>query len=167
MEKIYIDNYYTFAIFDEYEIWLENDNLKEYSKPFYINPYERKIHQIFFDDNIVYEKKISIVDCRNIITGETIPDNKIKNKYIIKTDINVLLDDFYFSKKILEAELNRKKDFENDNNRLEDKIMRLKKIINDSYHYLNEALKTNENLSFTEYICKFISANKLYIDEGK
>lgn len=167
MEKIYIDDYYTFAIFDEYEIWLENDNLKEYSKPFYINPYERKIHQIFFDDNIVYEKKISIVDCRNIITGETIPDNKIKNKYIIKTDINVLLDDFYFSKKILEAELNRKKDFENDNNRLEDKIMRLKKIINDSYHYLNEALKTNENLSFTEYICKFISANKLYIDEGK
>ena len=74
---------------------------------------------------------------------------------------------FYFSKKILEAELNRKKDFENDNNRLEYKIMRLKKIINDSYNYLNEALKTNENLSFTEYICKFISANKLYIDEGK
>ena len=102
-----------------------------------------------------------------LLIVEIFPDNKIKNKYIIKTDINVLLDDFYFSKKILEAELNRKKDFENDNNRLEDKIMRLKKIINDSYHYLNEALKTNENLSFTEYICKFISANKLYIDEGK
>ena len=166
MEKIYSENINSFAFNDEYQIWIEHDELKEYSKPLFINPYNRKIHQIFFDDNIKYAKK-SIVDCRNIITGESIPDNLIKDKYIIKSNVGALLDDYYFFDKIYDAERKRKKDFDNKINNISEKKNRLNKILNESLNAYTETFVNNDNISFTDFISNFIYANKLFIDEGK
>ena len=166
LENFSKENFHSFAIRDDYSIWNEHVELKEYSKPFLIDPYNKKIHQIFFDDNITYKKK-SIVDCRNIITGQSISDHLIKDKYIVKSNIGVLVDDYYFFNKICNAEKKREKDFENKNNNLDEKKNRLNKILNDSLNAYSEAIIDNENISFADFISNFIYVNKLYIDEGK
>ena len=166
IEKFTLGNFNSFAIHDDYKIWNEHDELKEYSKPFLINPYNRKIHQIFFDDNITYKKK-SIIDCRNIITGENISDDLIKNKYLIKSNIGILVDDYYFYNKICNAEKKRKKDFENKTNNINEKKNRLNEIINDALNVYSDAILDNNNISFTDFVSNFIYINKLYIDEGK
>ena len=166
LENFSKGNFNSFAIQDDYSIWSEHVELKEYSKPFLIDPYNKNIHQIFFDDNITYKKK-SIVDCRNIITGQSISDDLIKDKYIIKSNIGVLVDDYYFFNKIFNAEKKRKKDFDNKNNNLDEKKIRLNKIINESLNAYSDTIKENDNISFTDFISNFIYVNKLYIDEGK
>ena len=166
IEKFTLGNFNSFAIHDDYKIWNEHDELKEYSKPFLINPYNRKIHQIFFDDNITYKKK-SIIDCRNIITGENISDDLIKNKYLIKSNIGILVDDYYFYNKICNAEKKREKDFENKTNNINEKKNRLNEIINDALNAYSDAILDNNNISFTDFVSNFIYINKLYIDEGK
>ena len=69
--------------------------------------------------------------------------------------------------KFLMLKKKRKKDFDNKNNNLEEKKIRLNKIINESLNAYSDTIKENNNISFTDFISNFIYVNKLYIDEGK
>ena len=53
----------SFFISDNFYAWFKNDGQKEYSKPMFFDPDNKKFQLIFFDDNIE-NKPTSIVDCK-------------------------------------------------------------------------------------------------------
>ena len=111
-EEVFSGKCNSYVIGDYYKVWFENDEKTEFSKPMFINPYDFKVHQIFFDDNINFSPN-SIVDCRNVVTGKTMEDKFIKDKYIVKVDsIQASVDYEYFYKQILQAEKLRSLDNE-------------------------------------------------------
>jgi hypothetical protein len=69
-----------------------------------INPENKNVEVFFFDDNIE-ETETSIVDCRNVLTGESIKDKEITNKYLVIADtLKAAEDEYYYINKIEEAE---------------------------------------------------------------
>ena len=57
---------------DHFEYWQENDFHHQTSKPLWILPSEKKIHTIFFDDNIRAMEVDSIVDLRVLGEGDSV-----------------------------------------------------------------------------------------------
>ena len=94
----------SFFISDDFLAWFKHDRKKEYGKPIFFDPNNKKYHFIFFDDNIGY-KPTSIVDCKNIINGKTLKNEEIIGKYLIKVDtVEAAINKYYFINKIKEAE---------------------------------------------------------------
>ena len=94
----------SFFISDDFLAWFKHDRKKEYGKPIFFDPNNKKYHFIFFDDNIE-NKPTSIVDCKNIINGETLEYKDIIGKYLIKVDpVEAAINKNYFIDKINEAE---------------------------------------------------------------
>ena len=94
----------SFFISDDFLAWFKHDRKKEYGKPIFFEPDNKKYHFIFFDDNIAY-KPTSIVDCKNIISGKTLENEDIIGKYLIKVDpVEAAINNYYFLNKIKEAE---------------------------------------------------------------
>lgn len=94
----------SFFISDDFLAWFKHDRKKEYGKPIFFDPDNKKYHFIFFDDN-VENKTTSIVDCKNIITGKTLENEDIIGKYLVKVDpIQASINKNYFLDKIKEAE---------------------------------------------------------------
>ena len=94
----------SFCINDHYETWYGNGKKETVGKPMLINPNNKDVEVFFFDDNITKDE-LSIVDCRDINTGKTIKDKKIKEKYLIKVDtLKAAEDENYFLNIIKKAE---------------------------------------------------------------
>ena len=99
----------SFFISDDFSAWFKHDRKKEYGKPIFFDPDNKKYHFIFFDDNIE-NKPTSIVDCKNISNGKTLENKDIIGKYLIKVDpVEAAVNDNYFINKIKEAEEKIKK----------------------------------------------------------
>lgn len=99
----------SFFISDDFSAWFKHDRKKEYGKPIFFDPDNKKYHFIFFDDNIE-SKPTSIVDCKNISNGKTLENKDIIGKYLIKVDpVEAAVNDNYFINKIKEAEEKIKK----------------------------------------------------------
>ena len=75
----------SFCINDHYEAWFKYDKNSICGKPMLIDPDNKDIKVFFFDDNIENSNK-SIVDCRNVNTGDIIESKEIKDKYLIIAD---------------------------------------------------------------------------------
>ena len=94
----------SFCINDHYITWYKYDKRETCGKPMFIDLNNKNIEVFFFDDNITKDI-FSIVDCRDINTGKTIKDEKIKEKYLIDADtLKAAEDEYYFLDKIKEAE---------------------------------------------------------------
>ena len=94
----------SFCINDDYDTWYKYDKKSLYGKPMFINPENKDFEVFFFDDNIE-KSETSIVDCRNVITGETIKSKEFTNKYFVIVDtLKAAEDEYYFLNKIEEAE---------------------------------------------------------------
>ena len=94
----------SFFISDDFYAWSKHDRQKEYGKPMFFDPDNKKYHFIFFDDNIE-NKPTSIVDCKNITNGKTLEYKDIIGKFIIKVDpIEAAINKNYFIEKIKESE---------------------------------------------------------------
>ena len=94
----------SFCINDHYETWYGNGKKETVGKPMLIDPNNKDVEVFFFDDNITKDES-SIVDCRDINTGKTIKDKKIKEKYLIRVDtLKAAEDDNYFLNIIKKAE---------------------------------------------------------------
>ena len=69
-----------------------------------VDPHNKEIEVFFFDDNIEDTDK-SIVDYRNVITGDIIELKDFKDKYLIKADtLKAAIDEYYFLNIIQQAE---------------------------------------------------------------
>ena len=100
----YDKNNNSFFISDDFFAWFKHDRKKEYGKPMFFDPDNKKYHVIFFDDNIE-NKPTSIVDCNNINNSESFENKDIIGKYVIKVDsVKAAVKENYFINKIKEAE---------------------------------------------------------------
>ena len=89
---------------DHYETWFKYDKNSICGKPMLINPEDKSIETYFFDDNITNDSK-SIVDCRNVNTGDIIESKEFLDKYLITTDtLKAAEDEFYFLNLIEKSE---------------------------------------------------------------
>ena len=94
----------SFCINDHYDTWYKYDKKTICGKPMLVNPENKEVEVFFFDDNIE-ESETSIVDCRNINTGESIKSKDFIDKYLIRADtLKALENEYYYSNKIEEAE---------------------------------------------------------------
>ena len=94
----------SFFISDDFLAWFKHDRKKEYGKPMFFDPDNKKYHVIFFDDNIE-NKPTSIVDCKNIKNSKSFDNKEVIGKYLIKVDsVEAAINDNYFINKIKEAE---------------------------------------------------------------
>ena len=122
------------------------------------------MHQIFFDDNIT-EDEHSIVDCRNIVTGDTMLIEDIWNKFIVKADsIKAGTDINYYYDCIERAETLRREEQENFNvtkvyNTTTKKT--LEKVINTGLQLYEEEGKRQ---SLGEFFGNYVIANKATIE---
>ena len=163
-ENIISGKYNSFVMGDEYNIWFMNDEKTEYSKVLLNNPYDFSVHQIFFDDNIT-EDEHSIVDCRNIVTGDTMLIEDIWNKFIVKADsIKAGTDINYYYDCIERAETLRREEQENFNvtkvyNTTTKKT--LEKVINTGLQLYEEEGKRQ---SLGEFFGNYVIANKATIE---
>ena len=65
-----------------------------------VDPDNKDVKVYFFDDNIE-DTETSIVDCRNVITGESIKDKNFIDKYLVKADtLKAAVDEYYYINKI-------------------------------------------------------------------
>lgn len=96
----------SFCINDHYETWFKYDKSSICGKPMLINLDNKDVEIFFFDDNITNNDK-SIVDCRNVKTGDIINYKEIKDKYLLPTDIlKAAEDEYYYINFIKQAENN-------------------------------------------------------------
>ena len=94
----------SFFISDDFLAWFKHDRKKEFGKPIFFDPDNKNFHFIFFDDN-VGNKPTSIVDCKNIINGQTLENKDIIGKYLIKVDtVEAAINNNYFIDKIKDSE---------------------------------------------------------------
>ena len=94
----------SFCINDDYEAWFKYDKKSICGKPMLVDPHNKEIEVFFFDDNIEDTDK-SIVDYRNVITGDIIELKDFKDKYLIKADtLKAAIDEYYFLNIIQQAE---------------------------------------------------------------
>ena len=94
----------SFCFNDHYEAWFKYDKNSFCGKPMFIDPENKDIEVFFFDDNIENSNK-SIVDCRNVNTGDILESKEIKDKYLIIADtLKAAEDEYYFLNIIENAE---------------------------------------------------------------
>ena len=166
LDNVVSGNVNSFVLGDEYFIWFQNDERTEYSKVLLHNPYDFSVHQIFFDDNIT-ENEHSIVDCRNVVTGKTMPREEIWNKFIVKADsIKAGTDPNYYYDCIKKAEELRKEEFENLNvtkvyNTTTKK--NLEKIINEGIELYEKEGKKEQSIG--EFFGNYVLANQSLIEK--
>lgn len=99
-----VDKINSFCINDHYETWFKYDKKSICGKPMLIDPENKNVEIFFFDDNITNSDK-SIVDCRNINTGDIIESKDIKEKYLLTTDtLKAAEDENYYLNFIKQAE---------------------------------------------------------------
>ena len=97
-------NINSFCINDHYETWFKYDKNSICGKPMFIDPDNKNVETFFFDDNITNSDK-SIVDYRNVNTGNMIESKDIKNKYLLTTDtLKAAEDENYYLNFIEQAE---------------------------------------------------------------
>lgn len=133
-----------------------------FSKPLLLDPYDRSIHQIFFDDNINECDTFSIVDCRNIITGKQILIKDSWNKYIVQVDtLSAAVDHDYFIRCIETAEELRRNELEDDHEtaKLENKVLKeeMQRLIDDA---MKSFSKEKEYQDLGEFIGRYIIVYK-------
>ena len=92
------------CINDHYDTWYKYDKKSISGKPMLIDPDNKNVEVFFFDDNIKISET-SIVDCRNVITGESLKNKDIEDKYLVIADtLKAAEDEYYYLNKIKEAE---------------------------------------------------------------
>ncbi|CAG9310386.1 unnamed protein product [Blepharisma stoltei] len=97
----------SFAFIDDYSYWKQNQKDPKCGKLFLIDETITSVHQIFFDDKIGNDSE-SILDVRNIENRESLPFEKVINKFIFRCDpYKAIIDPDYFFKAVAECELNR------------------------------------------------------------
>ncbi len=138
-----------YAIQDDYSYWSAKKESAEGGKLLLIDEADYDTHQIFFDDNISDDPAHSIVDVRDLITGETMLYKRTINKFIVRVESDkAILETDYFIKKIQECEKRRTEEIEN----LEKGILSQEEISQhakvDEWALLQQ-LNTNEYLSKT------------------
>jgi hypothetical protein len=90
----------SFCINDHYNTWFKFDKKSICGKPMLVDPDNKDVKVYFFDDNID-DTETSIVDCRNVITGESIKDKNFTDKYLVRADtIKAAEDEYYYINKI-------------------------------------------------------------------
>lgn len=95
------------AIQDDYEGWIANGKRSDRAKLLLIDQSDYNTHQIFFDD------VETAVDVRDAVTGESIPENEVLNKYLFRVQPQkVILDGDYFTNQIKIAEELRDREIE-------------------------------------------------------
>jgi hypothetical protein len=137
----------SYAIQDDYSYWASKKEASEGGKLLLIDDADYDTHHIFFDDNISSDPSHSIVDVRDLITGEQIPFKRAINKYIVIVDPEkAILENDYFVKRIEECEKRRGEEIEN----MEKGIASQEEIVQvakkDEWAILQQ-LSTNEYLS--------------------
>lgn len=101
-----------YAIQDDYSFWAAKKEAADAGKLLLIDDADYDSQHIFFDDNI--GSGDSIVDVRDLITGETIPFKRAINKFIVQVEPDkAILENDYFLKKIEECERRRTEEIEN------------------------------------------------------
>lgn len=155
-------NVRSFALSDSYFIWFENEERSLFGKPLLLDPYDKSIHQIFFDDNINQSDTFSIVDCRNIITGKQILIKDSWNKYIVQVDtLSAVIDYNYFFKCIEVAEDLRRKERKDEE---KDVMLENKQLKDNIYSLIDEALMAfsleRESEDLGEFISRYVMVYK-------
>ena len=94
----------SFCINDHYSTWFKYDKKSICGKPMLVDPDNKNVEVFFFDDNIE-DSETSIVDCRNVVTGESIKSKDFTDKFLVKADtLKAAEDEYYYLNKIEEAE---------------------------------------------------------------
>lgn len=100
----------TMMFSDDYVWWSMHGENSDGGKMFVLNDNDKDIHQIFFDDNLEFDRS-GIVDVRklNINNGnDCVSDSQwidLKNKHLLKVEpLNVMLNDDYFTEHIIKFE---------------------------------------------------------------
>jgi len=138
-----------FAIQDDYSYWAANGEAAEGGKLLLIDDADYETQHIFFDDNLSDNPAHSIIDIRDLITGEPVSYKRAINKFVVRVESDkAILENDYFIKKIEECEKRRTEEIEN----MEKGIMSEEEFIKstkaDEWAVLQQ-LSTNEYLSRT------------------
>ena len=138
-----------YAIQDDHSYWAAKKEAPDSGKLLLIDDADYETQQIFFDDGVSDDPKHSIVDVRDLITGEIIPYKRAINKFIVRVESDkAIMESDYFIKKIEECEKRRTEEIENMEKGIlsEEEVVETKKV--DEWAILKQ-LSTNEYLSKT------------------
>lgn len=103
----------SFGIVDDYEHWDSHGRPADAGKLLLIDDADYETQHIFFDDHISDNPLDSIVDVRDLITGETIPYKRAVNKFMVRVESDkAILEPDYFTKKIEECEKRRSEEID-------------------------------------------------------
>mgnify|MGYP005992489089 CR=1 FL=1 len=95
------------ALRDDYLFWHTHGETAEAGKLLLVDPSDRSVHSVFFDDN-VGEDDACIVDVRNAITGEPMPFSETKNTFVVRANVAAAVrDPQYFVKQLQMCAANR------------------------------------------------------------
>lgn len=99
----------TWALRDCYPFWAANHESDTSGKVIFVEPDNRDVHPIFFDDNIERDRAHIV----NVLTGDgaqPLPFKQTKGKYLVKAEPYLAItDDHYFIKALAECEEARNK----------------------------------------------------------
>ncbi len=103
----------SYAIQDDYSYWAAKKESAAGGKLLLIDETDYGTHQIFFDDNIGENPIHSILDVRDLTTGEPVSYGRAMNKFIVQVESSrAILEDDYFIKKVEECEQRRAEEIE-------------------------------------------------------
>lgn len=95
------------AVSEDYSAWDMNAKQKDCAKLLMLDQADYITQHIFFDDN-ADDGMDCIVDVRDVVTGEEIPNDKFMDLYVVKVHPHkAILEPEYFIKKIEECEMRR------------------------------------------------------------
>jgi hypothetical protein len=83
------------AIQDDWKHWNQNGEKSEFGKLFLVDP-TKKVISLFFDDNATGEP-FDIVQARDALTAEPLPENGFGKTVFRVNPIEALLNDHYFT----------------------------------------------------------------------
>ncbi len=96
-----------FALRDDYPWWARSGFKASAGKPLRVDPSDRSVHAIFFDDN-VFEDDARIVDVRDARTGAPMGLKRTRDLYLVRADsYRAVLDRGYFIEALARCEAAR------------------------------------------------------------
>lgn len=102
-----LKKYGSLVVSEDYLGWKQGNFKQNYAKLLMIDQADYNTQHIFFDDN-ADDGDDCIVDVRDVITGERIPQKKFMDMYVVKVHPHrAILEPEYFIKKIEECEMKR------------------------------------------------------------
>ena len=121
-----LKKYGTMAVSEDYPSWKASGFSNSRAKLLLVDQADYNTQHIFFDDN-ADDGDECIVDVRDIITGEKIPQRKYMDMYVIKVHPHkAILEADYFCKKFEDAEEQRDLEIQRVESGIEDEAISVK-----------------------------------------